>query len=138
MKAVLGFVVLLLTVVVWLYFDKRLLRRQVEVVFKDRSHLSDDEFFATYYKESGIPKNIVSGVRWVLGDELQVDISRVIPTDDLAGNLHFLLTSDSMIDVAIVEGLEKRFGITISDQEAERTRTFHDIINYVHGKTVTA
>lgn len=39
-----------------------------------------------------------------------------------------------MMDVAIVEGLEKHFGIAISDEEAAVTRTLDEIINLVHIK----
>lgn len=132
-----GFAVLALTVVIWLCFERHQMHRRVEAAFRGRTRLSVDEFFATYYQESVVPKEIVNGVLQVLGDELPVDISRVIPEDSFAGNLHFLLNSDSMIDVAIVERLEKHFGITISDQEAEHSCTVHDIIKIVQEKTLS-
>lgn len=96
--------------------------------------MSNKEFFATYYEKSGVSEDTVCGVRQVLEDEMQVDLSRVVPADDLAGNLAPLVDSYSMVDVAIVEGLERRFGIKISDQDAERTRTIGEIIELVHGK----
>jgi acyl carrier protein len=138
MKAAFGFAVLVLVIMLWLYLERRRVRHQVEATFKGRASLSDEEFFARYYSESGISKDTVNGVRQVLGDELQVDISRVIPADSFAGNLHFLLDSDSMADIAIVQALEKRFSITISDLEAERTRTVGEIISFIHGKTTPA
>lgn len=110
------------------------MRCQVERLFGGRPRLSKNDFFATYYQASGIAEDTIYGVQKVLEDELQLDTSRVVPADDLAGNLRVLVDSYSMVDVAIVEGLEKRFGITITDQEAERTRTVHEIIALVHSK----
>jgi acyl carrier protein len=125
---------LVLAIVVWLYIEKRQVRSQVEATFRDRPHLSEDEFFAAHYQNSGIPRDVVVGVRKVLSDELQIDISRLTPSDDLSKNLRFLMDSYSMVDVAIVESLEMRFGIAISDSEAERTRTVDDVIRLIHQK----
>ncbi len=42
-----------------------------------------------------------------------------------------------MVDVTLVEALEKRFRIVISDKEAEDTKTVHDVITFVHRKTLS-
>ncbi len=133
----LGIAVLTLTVVAWLFFEKRRMKREIENIFRDRPSLSDNDFYAVFFQDSGISCEIVSGVREVLAEELNVDVTRMIPNDDFSGNLRFLLGNDSMIDVALIEGLEKRFKITILDKEAENTKTIHDIIALVHRKTLS-
>lgn len=137
MKAALGLAIVVLVVVLWLHSESRRVARKVEIAFKGRGHLSDEEFFETYYQGSGIPIDIVKGVRGVLAEALHEDVSRVIPTDDFSGNLNFLLDAEPETDVAIVEGLETRFDIRISKQEAERTRTVDDIIHLVHAKVLS-
>ncbi len=138
MNTALAITVLALSVGAWLFFEKRRVDREFENTFRGRASLSDDDFYATFYQDSGISREIVTGVREVLAYELHVDVSRMIPDDDFSRHLRFLLDSDSMVDVALVEGLEKRFGIAISDKEAEDTKTVHDIITFVHRKTLSA
>ena len=138
MNIALAIAVLALTVGVWFFLEKRRVFREFEKTFRGRESLSDDDFYTAFYQDSGISREIVTGVRQVLADELQVDVSRMIPGDDFSRNLRFLLDSDSMVDVALVEALEKRFRIAISDKEAEDTKTVHDIITFVHGKTLSA
>ncbi len=137
MNTMLGIAVLTLTVVAWLFFEKRRMKREIENIFRDRPSLSDNDFYAAFFQDSGISCEIVSGVREVLAEELNVDVTRMIPNDDFSCNLRFLLDNDSMIDVALIEGLEKRFKITILDKEAENTKTIHDIIALVHRKTLS-
>ena len=133
----LGIAVLTLTVVAWLFFEKRRMKREIENIFRDRPSLSDNDFYAVFFQDSGISCEIVSGVREVIAEELNVDVTRMTPNDDFSCNLRFLLDNDSMIDVALIEGLEKRFKITILDKEAENTKTIHDIIALVHRKTLS-
>ncbi|WP_020162866.1 acyl carrier protein [Methyloversatilis discipulorum] len=137
MNTALGISVLALTVGVWFFFEKRRVDTQFENTFRGRESLSDDDFYAAFYQDSGISREVVTGVRQVLADELQVDVSRMIPGDDFSRNLRFLLESDSMVDVTLVEALEKRFRIVISDKEAEDTKTVHDVITFVHRKTLS-
>lgn len=137
MNTAIGIAVLALTVVVWLFFEKRRVDREFEDTFRGRESLSNDNFYAAFYQDSGISREVVTGVRQVLADELRVDVSRIIPGDDFSRNLRFLLDTDSMVDVALVEALEKRFRIAISDKEAEGTKTVHDIITIVHRKTLS-
>ena len=138
MNTALGIAVLALIVGAWLFFEKRRVNREFENTFRGRRSLSDDDFYAKFYQDSGISREIVTGVREVLAYELQVDVTRMIPDDDFSCNLRFLLDSDSMVDVELVEGMERRFGIAISDKEAEDTKTIHDIITLVHRKTLPA
>lgn len=137
MKTMLGISVLILIVTAWLFFEKRRMNRDVENIFRDRPSLSDNDFYAAFFQDSGISCEIVYGVREVLAKELNVDVTRMIPNDDFSRNLRFLLDNDSMIDIALIEGLEMRFNITILDKEAENTKTIYDIIALVHRKTLS-
>ncbi|MCQ9379499.1 acyl carrier protein [Methyloversatilis sp. XJ19-49] len=138
MKTALGIAVLALTVGAWFFFERRRVDREFENTFCGRESLSNDDFYAAFYNDSGIAREIVTGVRQIIADELQFDVSRMTPVDDFSRNLRFLLDSDSMIDVALVEALEKRFEIEISDKETEDIKTVHEIITFVHGKTLSA
>lgn len=136
MSTVLGVAALALVVGVWLFFERRRVDQKIENTFGGRAALSDDDFYAAFFHNSGMSRVTVAGVREVLADELDMDVSRMIPDDDFSRNLRFLLDNDSMTDVALVEGLEKRFEISISDTEAERTRTVRDLMMLVHEKTL--
>ncbi len=125
-------------VVAWVLLERRRVGHEFEETFRGRASLSDDDFYGKFYEGSGVSREVIAGVREVLAHELQVDVSRMAPDDDFSRNLRFLLDSDSMMDVALVEGLEKRFGIVISDREAENTKTVNDIIVLVHGKSLVA
>jgi len=138
MKSLLGLATLGMTVVAWFFIERSLTRRQVERVLNGRPRLSEDEFFMTYYHASGIPKETIRGVLDVLGAELQLDVSRLLPADSFSGNLRDLIDSHSLEDVAIVEGLEKRFGVNITDGEAESAHTVHDIIVLMNQKKAVA
>lgn len=77
---------------------------------------------------------MVVGVGTILEEQLSADLSRLRDTDDLSKNLAFFWDFDSLADVEIVCALEERFGIKISDEEAERTKTVADIVHLVQTK----
>jgi acyl carrier protein len=62
----------------------------------------------------------------------------LIPSDDFSQNLKFLLTPGGMEDVELVIGLEKRLGVVITNQEAEKTKTIHDVVTLIHQKWLRA
>jgi acyl carrier protein len=109
--------------------------RQIEQCFAGRAKLSPAEFYAEYFVRTNTSFEIVSGVLGVLGDSLLLDTARLQPRDDFTGNLRFLWdAADEWADVEIVEALEKKFGIKISDSEAATCRTVSDIISLVSSK----
>lgn len=135
MNSAIGIAAIILIAGIWHFHEKRRMNRMLEATFRDRESLSDDAFYAAFYKNSGVSLETVVGVRQVLAYELQIDVSRMIPSDDFSTNLRFILENDTMIDVALVEAIENRFKISISDNEAENTKTIHDLINFVHTKS---
>jgi acyl carrier protein len=109
-------------------------RRTIEATFSGRPSLRPEQFYEAYFKENGVPVQVVTGVRSILEEELGADMSRLVDTDDFSKNLSFFWAFDSMADVSIVCALEEKFGIKISDAEAEQTRTVADIIALVQSK----
>jgi acyl carrier protein len=61
-------------------------------------------------------------------------MSRLADNDDFSKNLSFFWDFDSMADVEIVCALEEKFGIKISDEEAEKAHTISEIVNLVYSK----
>jgi acyl carrier protein len=54
--------------------------------------------------------------------------------DDFSKNLNFFWEFDSLADVEIISALEKKFGVNITDEEAENAHTVNDIVNLVARK----
>lgn len=109
-------------------------KRKIEAAFMGRPSLRPEQFYEAYFKEKSVPLHVVVGIRSVLEEELDADMSRLVDTDDFSKNLSFFWAFDSMADVSVVCALEKRFGIKISDAEAEQTRTVADIVALVQSK----
>jgi acyl carrier protein len=61
-------------------------------------------------------------------------MSQLISEDDFSQNLSFLWAWDSMADVEIVNQLEEKFHIKITDNEAEQAHTVKDIVLLVSRK----
>lgn len=109
-------------------------KTELEIAFKGREPLTSNEFYSKYYKDKGIPFNVVNGVKHILETELDADLSRLSNKDDFSQNLNFFWDLDSLADVAIVVSLEKFFSIKIEDSEAESMHTIDDIIYSVTNK----
>jgi acyl carrier protein len=120
------------------FFLRRSEKRKLEQIFAGRQPLPPKDYFARYFAESGAPEYIVVGVREVLEEQLGADLSRLSAEDDFSGNLKLFLDLDSMADVEIICALEKRFGIELTDQEAEAMRSIRDIVCTVQRKVLNA
>ena len=77
---------------------------------------------------------VAIGVRQVLEDVLDTDLTRLNAEDSFTTNLHFFFERDSLADVEIVTELEQKFGIKFTDKEAESMTTVADIVNGVWAK----
>jgi len=113
-------------------------QKKIEIAFKDRESLSPDAFFEKYYGSKDIPDGIVKGVRKILEEQLDADLSQLSSIDDFSENLSFFWDYDSMADVEIVMALEEVFGIKIEDSEAGKASTVNDIIMLVFNKVKNA
>ncbi|MBB6100096.1 acyl carrier protein [Deinobacterium chartae] len=69
-------------------------------------------------------------VKEVIVEKLGVDADKV--TEDAA----FVedLGADSLETVELIMGLEDKFGLTISDEEAEKIRTVRDAVEFIQSK----
>lgn len=110
------------------------LKQQVERTFAGREPLTSLEFHRRYFDGQGIGAETSTAVREVLQLEIGMDMSRLSGDDNFAGNLAFLLEAYDMLDVEIIEGIERRFDIKISDEEAVCTRMVRDLVMLTHSK----
>ena len=113
-------------------------RRLLEEQFGSRDHLDAEAFFQAFFAGGAFHKEVVLGVREVLEEVLESDLSFLRGDDDFSQNLNLFWEFDSMANVELVQALEARFKIAISDAEAERTKTVRDLIELVQTKTYAA
>ncbi len=73
---------------------------------------------------------ILDDVREVIVDKLGVDADKVVPEARFIEDLG----ADSLDTVELIMGLEDKFGLEISDEDAEKIRTVQDAINYIQSK----
>jgi acyl carrier protein len=127
-------IVILIAAIMWGKIDDK--NRDIEIVkiFKGRESLSPREFYEKYYGDRDISEYVVVNIIKILETTLDTELSRLTPSDDLSENLRYLFEFDSMADVDIVESVESRFAIKISDTEAENINTINDLVLFVSSK----
>jgi acyl carrier protein len=127
-------IVILIAAIMWGKIDDK--NRDIEIVkmFKGRESLSPREFYEKYYGDRDISEYVVVNIIKILETTLETELSRLTPSDDLSENLRYLFEFDSMADVDIVESVERRFAIKISDTEAENINTINDLVLFVSSK----
>ncbi|WP_027882505.1 acyl carrier protein [Meiothermus rufus] len=77
---------------------------------------------------------ILDDVREVIVDKLGVDAEKVVPEARFIEDLG----ADSLDTVELIMGLEDKFGLEISDEEAEKIRTVQDAIDFIQSKQAQA
>jgi acyl carrier protein len=134
MEYVLGIIVFC----VFIYFSVKRGDKQrantIAAAFDGRESLSPEAFYDKFYRDKEVPVEVVLGVKKILEEHLDADLSKLSANDDFTKNLNFFWEFDSMANVEIVIALEEDFGIKIEDPEAEKTCTVDDIIMLVTGK----
>jgi len=113
-------------------------RRLVAERFGSRDRLNPEAFFQACFAGDAFQKEVVLGVREVLEEVLDSDLSFLREDDDFSKNLSLFWEFDSMANVELIQALEARFKIAISDAEAERTKTVKDLVELVQAKTYAA
>jgi acyl carrier protein len=134
MKIALLIIVGVVVLVLFGKLESRRRKARIETSFAGRERLTSEQFYERYFKETGVPFSIVSGVRKVLEEQLGADLACMSAEDDFSRNLKFFWAFDDMADVAIVEALESHFNVSITDAEAARTHTVSDIVSLIHSK----
>ncbi|EYB68022.1 acyl carrier protein [Deinococcus phoenicis] len=69
-------------------------------------------------------------VKEVIVDKLGVDADKVTPEARFVEDLG----ADSLETVELIMGLEDRFGVNISDEDAEKIRTVQAAVDYIGSK----
>ena len=108
--------------------------KKIEGAFAVRPQQAPSDFYAAFFKTSGVPEEVVVGVKKVLEAQLDTDLSRMVDSDDFSNNLSFFWDFDSMADVEVVCALEQEFKIKITDEEAENSQTVREIVELVWRK----
>lgn len=113
------------------------LKYKADEAFKGRQILSKEDFYRTYYDSSNIPKSLIIEILEILEHILPIEIGKLNPNDSFVGNLNFLWKYiDDYADIEIVEEIENKFKIIISDEEAKNSKSIHDIILLVAEKVI--
>ncbi|ADD27430.1 acyl carrier protein [Meiothermus ruber] len=73
---------------------------------------------------------ILDDVREVIVEKLGVDAEKVVPEARFIEDLG----ADSLDTVELIMGLEDKFGLEISDEDAEKIRTVQDAIDFIQSK----
>lgn len=118
-------VIMALAGAVWL--SERTVQRRVLKRMQARTSRTPEQFGRDLFSPESA--SIAARVREILGRHLTIDLSRLSPEDtffDLE-----MAELDSMATVGFVLDLEREFGITIPDRDAERMKTFRDVVQYV-------
>jgi hypothetical protein len=108
--------------------------RQIEKMFGGRVLLDDGEFYERNFAVEGIPMFIVLGVKRIFEKELNVDLSRLLPDDEIASRLKYFWEEDEWADVDILQGCEKEFGIKLTQADVKRMTTFRKFVRVVWEK----
>lgn len=129
-------VLLLLGYIIVLVTDKAT-KRKLANITQGRAPHTDDGFYDQFFASSDVPRDIVTKVRSIFRDNIPADISAVTADDDFSEDFRLIWMLDSMADVEILVGLEKAFGITIEDSEAENIKSIRNVVDLVWRKLQT-
>ena len=114
--------------------ESRAKEKKAQEAFAGRESLTPEGFYDRYFLGLGVAPEVVSGIRKILEEQLDADMSRLHAEDDFSKNLRFFWDFDSMANVEIVLAIEEHFQIKIADSEAEKTHTVSELVQLVSSK----
>ncbi len=114
--------------------ERRQKQQELEQVFAGREPLDDSQLWERYFRQNGVAPETVAKIRQLCSEILEADLSRIRDTDDFSKELVFFWDFDSFAAVELVQALEDRFGISITDTEGREMKTMRDIVLTVHDK----
>lgn len=120
--------------VVWCFEEYRQKKKKLNAAFSGRTSLTLDDFYTTYFSNSGFKHDVVCKIKEIFERNLDADLSKLSADDDFSKNLKFIWKYDSLADVQIIIDLEKEFNIRITDAEAEKMTTIRKVVEVVHEK----
>ncbi len=100
-------------------------RSRVARQMSSRAPLSDEAFGATFFPVRWT--EAASRIRRIVGEQLEIDMSRTLPSDRFLDNLRMDYL-DSLASITILMQIEEEFGIKITDEEAERIITIEQLV----------
>lgn len=118
---------------VWL--QERSVRRIVARRFRDRQPRTPEEFGRHYFSPD--TSLVAMRLREILARHIEVDLSRLSPNDRFIEDLE-MVELDSLSTVNFKVDIEREFGITIPDPDAEKLKAFRDVVAYVSAARNTA
>jgi acyl carrier protein len=124
-------ILVLLGMGIAVWASERSVRLRVLRRMKGRQPRTAEEFGRDLFPPESA--GIAAKVREILARHLTVDLARLSPEDTFA-DLE-MIELDSMATVGFVLDLEREFGIRVSGGDAERLKTFRDVVEYVYGAT---
>jgi acyl carrier protein len=74
-----------------------------------------------------VPMSIEEKIKKIICEQLEVDEKDVIPEASFVDDLG----ADSLDQVELIMAMEEEFGISISDEEAEKIATVRNAIEYI-------
>jgi acyl carrier protein len=113
---------------VWL--QERSVRRLVMNRMHRRDARTAEEFGKQFFPPDIAP--IATRLWEILARHIEVDLSRLSPDDRFIEDLE-MVELDSLSTVNFALDIEREFGISIPDTDAERLKTFRDVVQYVSG-----
>lgn len=117
-------------VVAWL--NRRLQKRRAKHHMMGRPRLTHQEFGRHFFTPDKV--TIAARVRDILSEYIPADLSQAWPEDRLGEDLR-LAAFDPMATIDLVTHLERRFGVQISDPQAQQLFTIRDIVDCIAAKT---
>ncbi|MDR2208700.1 MAG: hypothetical protein LBE22_07000 [Azoarcus sp.] len=134
MLLVLGGIAIVASVIWLVGHERRAKEKKVQRAFVGREPLTPEAFYDRYFLGLGIEPEVIFGIRKILEEHLDADMSRLHAEDDFSKNLSFFWDFDSMADVDVVLAIEEYFQIKITNTEAEKTHTVSELMRLVSGK----
>jgi acyl carrier protein len=105
------------------------LSKYEENIWRERESLFPLQCFKFIYSSKNITimSEIEARVKAIIVDKLGVDESEVTPTASFTNDLG----ADSLDTVELIMELEKEFGMSIPDDQAEKIATVQDAVDYI-------
>jgi acyl carrier protein len=113
-----------------LWLQEHSVRRIVERRLRDREPRTPEGFGRHYFSPD--TSSVATRLREILSRHIEIDLSRLSPDDRFIEDLE-MVELDSLSTVNFAVDIEREFGITIPDADAERLKTFRDVVEYVSG-----
>ncbi len=111
-------------------------RRSAQRRLSSRPQVSAADFARNHFGESEERTRLATELYAILSHHLPYPLTGLSPDDTFVDDLR-MDALDSLAAVEFVVEVEKRFGVTIPDADAEGMRTLRDLVDYLELRVVT-